>query len=114
MDDRHLTSAASACFVACAMFMPLLKQVAKSMAVSSSEMLFWMLFAEFKDDWRNDGKMGMASSTAEEMITHVHPSEMARQIASDFGWVLDSEDGPVKPCSMQRRYATVWLPPMVK
>ena len=45
------------------------------------------------------------------MVTQVHPSEMARQMASDFGWLVLSPDGPERPASMQRRYATVWLPP---
>ena len=68
--------------------MPLPKDVANSMAVSNSVMLFWMLLVEFKDDWRNDGRIGMASSTLLLMVTQVHPSDMAFQMASDFGWVV--------------------------
>ena len=88
--------------------MPLPNDVANSMAVSNSVMLFWMLLVEFKDDWRNDGRSGMASSTLLLIVTHVHPSEMALQMASDFGWVVISPAGPERPASMQRRYATVF------
>ena len=114
MEVRHRTSAADACCMACCIVMPLPNDVANSMAVSNSVMLFWMLLVEFKDDWRSDGRSGMASSTLLLIVTHVHPSEMALQMASDFGWVVVSPAGPERPASMQRRYATVWLPPMVR
>ena len=74
--------------------MPPPNDVANSMAVFNSVMLFWMLLVEFKDDWRNDGRSGVASSTLLLMVTQVHPSEMALQMASDFGWVVLSPDGP--------------------